>query len=199
MDIRALAVPGCFEFLPTTHRDSRGSFLEWFRAEDFRAAAGHPFTLAQANHSISRRGTLRGIHFALVPPGQAKYVYCPKGAVLDVAVDLRVGSPTFGISASARLDELERRALYLPEGVGHAFMALADGSALTYLCSTGYDPGRERGVNPLDPALALPWPGDIEPILSDRDRAAPTLAEADELPSDEECQAWYARLRAAGS
>lgn len=198
MDVRELAVPGCFEFLPTAHQDARGSFLEWFRAEDFVATVGHPLALAQANHSVSRRGTLRGVHFALVPPGQAKYVYCPRGAMLDVVLDLRVGSPTFGVSDSARLDEVERRAIYLCEGVGHAFLALADDSALTYLCSTGYAPSRERTVNPLDPALALPWPADVELILSDRDRSAPTLAAAGaagELPSYDECLAWYARLR----
>lgn len=197
MDARELAVPGCVEFLPTTHRDSRGSFLEWYRADDVRRVIGHPMPIAQANHSISRRGTLRGIHFALVPPGQAKYVYCPLGAILDVVVDLRVGSPTFGVSDSVRLDDVERRAVYVPEGVGHAFMALEDDSALTYLCSTGYDPSSEKTVDPLDPSLALPWPTDLEPVLSDRDRAAPGVVAAaalGQLPSYDACLARYADL-----
>lgn len=197
MDARELAVPGCVEFLPTTHRDARGGFLEWYRADELCGVIGHSMPIAQANHSISRRGTLRGIHFALVPPGQAKYVYCPRGAILDVVVDLRVGSPTFGVSDSVRLDEVERRALYVPEGVGHGFMALEDHSALTYLCSTGYDPAREKTVDPLDPSLALPWPADLEPVLSDRDRAAPGVADAaaaGELPSYDACVARYAAL-----
>lgn len=199
MDVRELAVPGCFEFLPTVHHDPRGAFLEWFRADVFTATVGHPLNVVQANHSVSRRGTLRGVHVALVPPGQAKYVYCPRGAVLDVVVDLRVGSPTFGVSDSVQLDERERRAVYLPEGIGHAFLALADDSALTYLCSTPYDPARERTIDPLDPALALPWPADLPPILSDRDRAAPGVqaaAAADGLPTYAACQGWRDQLLA---
>jgi dTDP-4-dehydrorhamnose 3,5-epimerase len=158
----------------------------------------HPLTVKQANHSVSSRGTLRGVHFADVPPGQAKYVYCTRGAVLDVVVDLRVGSPTFGVSDAVRLDEQDRRGIYLSEGLGHAFLALTDDANVTYLCSTPYAPGREHGVHPLDPELELPWPQDVEPLLSDKDTAAPTLAEARErglLPSYEQCTAYYATLR----
>lgn len=201
MNVRELAVPGCFEFAPTLHRDGRGTFLEWYRADSFAAVVGHELTIAQANHSVSRLGTLRGIHYALVPPGQAKYVYCPRGAVLDVVIDLRVGSPSFGVSDSVRLDDLDRRAVYLREGIGHAFMALADDSALTYLCSTGYDPDRERAVNVLDPDLHLPWPADVAPVLSDRDRAAPRLRDARRagiLPSYDACLAHYDALRTGG-
>jgi len=101
---------------------------------------------------------VRGIHFADVPPGQAKYVTCPRGAVLDYMVDVRVGSPTFGAVDVVRLDSEHRRAVYLSEGLGHAFLALEDNSTLTYLCSTGYAPGREHGINPVDPGLGLPLP-----------------------------------------
>lgn len=201
MDARELAVPGCFEFAPTQHRDDRGAFLEWYHAERFADVVGHRLTVAQANHSVSRRGTMRGLHYALVPPGQAKYVYCPRGAVLDVVVDLRVGSPTFGVSDTTRLDDVDRRALYLPEGVGHAFLALADDSALTYLCSTGYNPEREKAVNVLDPVFGLPWPDDVDPVLSERDRSAPGLEHAlgeGLLPSYDACVARYATLRANG-
>ncbi|MBA2416136.1 MAG: dTDP-4-dehydrorhamnose 3,5-epimerase family protein [Geodermatophilaceae bacterium] len=201
MNVRELAVSRCFEFAPMQHRDERGTFLEWYRADPFAAAVGHRLTVAQANHSVSRRGTLRGIHYALVPPGQGKYVYCPRGAVVDVVIDLRVGSPTFGVSDSTRLDEVDRRAVYLPEGVGHAFMALVDDSALTYLCSTGYDPGREKAVNVLDPEVDLPWPADIDPVISERDRAAPSLQQARSegmLPSYDACLARYEALRTSG-
>lgn len=201
MHVRELAVPGCFEFAPTQHRDERGAFLEWYRAETFAAVVGHELTVAQANHSVSRRGTLRGIHYALVPPGQAKYVYCPRGAVLDVVVDLRVGSPTFGVNDSTRLDDVDRRAVYLPEGIGHAFLSLVDGSALTYLCSSGYDPEREKAVGALDPALGLPWPSDLEPLLSERDLAAPSLLQAEYdgiLPTYDACLARYRALRTNG-
>jgi len=199
MQVRELAVPGSWEFTPRVFGDDRGAFLEWFKAEEFERAVGQSFTIAQANHSISRRGVVRGVHFALVPPSQAKYVYCPKGAVLDVIIDIRVGSPTFGKLDSVRLDDTDRRAVYLREGLGHAFMALEDDSVVTYLCSTGYNPGRELGVNPLDPALALPWPAGIEPLLSDKDRDAPSLEQAREqgiLPSWDDCQEFYRSLTA---
>jgi dTDP-4-dehydrorhamnose 3,5-epimerase len=115
-------------------------------------------------------------------------------------VDLRVGSPAFGQVDSVRLDPQDRRAVYLPEGVGHAFVALEDDSCVVYLCSTSYAPGRERGVNPLDPELALPLPAGLDLVLSDKDRAAPTLAEAraaGELPTWEATQAYLADLASA--
>lgn len=198
MQTRALKIDGAWEFTPKAFGDDRGVFLEWFKAEVFSDAVGHELAIAQANQSVSARGVLRGIHFAAVPPSQAKYVYCPKGAVLDVVIDIRVGSPTFGEWDAVQLDDVDRRAVYLSEGLGHAFMSLADGSAVTYLCSTGYNPSREFGTHPLDPALGLPWPTDIAPILSDKDAAAPTLAEAEQqgiLPTFAECQEFYAALR----
>ncbi|MGY1708243.1 dTDP-4-dehydrorhamnose 3,5-epimerase family protein [Geodermatophilus sp. SYSU D00758] len=201
MDVRELAVPDSYVLDLVPHGDPRGRFTEWYRADVLAAATGHPLPLAQANHSVSARGVLRGVHFALVPPGQAKYVYCPAGRVLDVVVDVRVGSPTFGVHDSVLLDSEQPRALYLAEGLGHAFVSLAEGSSVTYLVSTGYSPGREFGVHPLDPALDLPWPADVEFELSAKDRAAPTLEEAREqglLPTMEQCLARYAELRAAG-
>lgn len=197
MQVRELAVPGALEFTPRQHGDDRGLFLEWFKVEELQAAVGHPLTLAQANLSVSRAATLRGVHFADVPPGQAKYVTCPAGAVLDFIVDIRVGSPTFGATDVVRLDGKDRRAVYLSEGLGHAFLALEDNSTLTYLCSTGYSPGREHGINPLDPALGLALPDGVDFLLSDKDRDAPTLAEAAEsglLPTWDACQAYVATL-----
>jgi dTDP-4-dehydrorhamnose 3,5-epimerase len=198
VQVEQLKVPGSFSFTPKQWPDPRGVFLEWFKAPVLREALGHDLVLRQANHSVSSRGTLRGVHFADVPPGQAKYVYCTRGAVLDVVVDIRDGSPTFGASDSVRLDDVDRRAIYLPEGVGHAFLALTDDASVTYLCSEPYNPTGEHGIHPLDPELALPWPDDVEPLLSDKDAAAPTLAEARAtglLPSYDACQAFYASLR----
>jgi dTDP-4-dehydrorhamnose 3,5-epimerase len=173
-------------------------FLEWFKGAVVEEAVGHRLALAQANHSVSSRGTLRGVHFADVPPSQAKYVYCTRGAVLDIVVDIRVGSPTFGACDSVRLDDVDRRGIYLSEGLGHAFLALTDDANVTYLCSAPYAPAREHGINPLDPALDLPLPPDVEPLLSDKDAAAPTLAEAEArglLPSYDACLAFYDSLR----
>jgi dTDP-4-dehydrorhamnose 3,5-epimerase len=175
-----LTVAGALELTPVQHGDARGVFLEWFRGDVIADRRGAPLPLAQANCSVSGAGTLRGVHYAQVPPGQAKYVTCVTGAVLDLVVDLRVGSPTFGAVDSVLLDTEHRRAVYLPEGLGHAFLALQDASTVVYLCSTGYDPAREFGIDPLDPELALPLPAGIDLVLSEKDRAAPTLAEARE-------------------
>jgi dTDP-4-dehydrorhamnose 3,5-epimerase len=200
VEIRELAVPDSYAIDLVAHGDARGRFAEWYRADVLAEATGYGLTLAQANHSISARGVLRGVHFALVPPGQAKYVYCPVGRVLDVVVDVRVGSPTFGVHDAVVLDSEQPRAVYLGEGLGHAFVSLADSSSVTYLVSTGYAPDREFGVHPFDPELGLPWPSDVEYQLSAKDQAAPTLAEARDrglLPTMEQCAAWYETLRAA--
>lgn len=201
MEIRELAVPDSYVLDLVPHGDARGRFTEWYKADALAGATGFGLSLAQANHSVSARGVLRGVHFALVPPGQGKYVYCPAGKVLDVIVDIRVGSPTFGAHDSVLLDSDEPRAVYLAEGLGHAFVSLADNSSVTYLVSTGYSPGREFGINPMDPELGLPWPTDLEFEFSAKDQAAPTLDEAKAqglLPTMEQCAARYAELRAAG-
>ncbi|MCZ2806503.1 dTDP-4-dehydrorhamnose 3,5-epimerase [Modestobacter sp. VKM Ac-2983] len=200
MQIRELAVPDAYALDLVPHGDARGRFTEWFRADVLAEAIGPGFRIAQANHSVSARGALRGVHFASVPPGQAKYVYCPAGTVLDVVVDLRVGSPTFGVHDTVLLDGERPRAVYLAEGLGHAFISLADASSVTYLVSTGYSPGREFGVHPMDPELDLPWPADVEFELSAKDLAAPTLAAAREqglLPTMAQCRARYAEVRAS--
>ncbi|WP_436492038.1 dTDP-4-dehydrorhamnose 3,5-epimerase family protein [Actinokineospora sp. HUAS TT18] len=198
MQARELKIPGTFEFTPRTFPDSRGVFVSPFQGDAFAEAVGHRLTVAQTNHSKSKRGSIRGLHFADVPPGQAKYVYCPQGALLDFVVDIRVGSPTYGVWDAVRLDPVDFRAVYVPEGIGHGFVALEDDTVISYLCSTGYNPGAEHGINPLDPELALPWSPDVEPLLSEKDAAAPTLAEAAAaglLPRYEDCQARYAALR----
>ncbi|CRK59671.1 dTDP-4-dehydrorhamnose 3,5-epimerase [Alloactinosynnema sp. L-07] len=197
MQARELKVPGAFEFTPRVFPDSRGLFVSPFQEDVFLDAVGHRLTVAQTNHSKSRRGSIRGLHFADVPPGQAKYVHCSQGALLDIVVDIRVGSPTFGVWDSVRLDPLDFRAVYVPEGLAHGIMALEDDTVISYLCSTGYNPGAEHGINPLDPELALPWSADVEPTLSEKDAAAPTLAEAlaaGLLPRYEDCLARYAAL-----
>ena len=203
MEYRELTVPGVWEVTPKQFGDDRGLFLEWFKSSTFVDAVGHPLDLQQANASVSAAGVLRGIHFADVPPGQAKYVTCVKGAVLDVAVDIRVGSPTFGTWDTVLLDDVDRRGIYLPEGIGHAFLSLEDGSTVVYLCSTGYAPGREHGVHPLDAGIGIDWPTvgrDGAPLaiqLSDKDAIAPTLTQAEAdglLPAFESVRAYVAGL-----
>ena len=204
MEIRELSISGAFEVTPRVHGDDRGAFLEWFRADRFADATGHRFTLAQANASVSAAGTLRGIHFAQLPPSQAKWVTCLRGSVLDVIVDIRVGSPTYGAWDQVVLDDADRRAAYLSEGLGHAFMALEDDSVVSYLCSAPYAPGREHGVHPLDPAIGIEWPttgrdgAPLRPLLSAKDEQAPTLAEAEAvglLPSYDQARSFVASLQ----
>ncbi|WP_410653926.1 dTDP-4-dehydrorhamnose 3,5-epimerase family protein [Amycolatopsis sp. lyj-112] len=201
MQARRLSIPDSFEFTPRVFPDHRGLFAAPFQEEAFIEAVGHPLRLAQTNHSFSRRGTIRGVHFADTPPGQAKYVYCPRGSLLDVIVDLRVGSPNFGEWTSVVLDSVQYKSVYLAEGLGHAFVALEDETVMAYICSEPYNPAGEHGINPLDPDLALPWPRDIEPVLSEKDTDAPGFQEALDkglLPHYDECVAHYEKLRAQG-
>jgi dTDP-4-dehydrorhamnose 3,5-epimerase len=203
---RELTVPGAWEVTPRQFGDPRGLFLEWFKESAFAEVVGQPLRLAQANCSVSAAGVVRGIHFADVPPSQAKYVTCLAGAVLDVVVDLRLGSPTFAWWDSVLLDDTERRAVYLSEGLGHAFMSLADGSAVAYLCSEEYAPAREHAVHPLDPDVGIEWPArardgsPLEPLLSAKDAAAPSLAEARQaglLPRAADVEAYLGTLRSS--
>ncbi|GAA0278451.1 dTDP-4-dehydrorhamnose 3,5-epimerase family protein [Cryptosporangium japonicum] len=196
MKIRPLSIDGAWEITPVQHGDPRGLFTEWYRFDHLAEAVGHPLRLAQGNLSVSARGVVRGIHFADVPPSQAKYVTCVRGAVVDVIVDLRVGSPTFGQHELVQLDETDRRAVYIAEGLGHGFCALTDDATLTYLCSETFAPTREHAIHPLDPDLGIQWPVD-EPQLSAKDAAAPSLAAAradGALPDYEECKRYYALL-----
>ncbi|MFI1291486.1 dTDP-4-dehydrorhamnose 3,5-epimerase [Streptomyces sp. NPDC020792] len=195
--MRPLRIEGAWVDTPQVFTDGRGRFHEWFKDERFQDSTGQGLRLAQANCSRSVRGTLRGIHFASFPPGQAKYVTCVGGAILDVVVDIRTGSPTFGEWEAVRLDDTTHHCVYLSEGLGHAFMALEDNSTVVYLCSEGYAPQREHGINPLDPRLAISWPGDLAPLLSEKDAAAPTLEEAERqglLPSFEDCAVYRGDL-----
>ena len=206
MRVRDLAIPGAWEFTPQQFGDDRGMFLEWFKGDEFHNLIGHDLDLRQANMSSSAAGVIRGIHYADIPPSQAKYVTCPKGAVFDVVVDIRVGSPTFGSWDAVVLDDVDRRAVYVSEGLGHAFCSLEDGSVVTYLCSAEYAPEREHSVAALDDAIGIDWPArarngsPLKYELSAKDAAAPTLRQAREsglLPTYTDALA-YLRPRNAG-
>jgi len=197
MDIRALKIDGSFEITPRQFPDDRGLFLESFRGDRLAEAIGHRMDIIQTNVSISSRGTIRGVHFADVPPSQAKYVTALSGSFIDFAIDIRVGSPTFGQWDSVLLDTVDRRAIYLAEGLGHTICCLQDDSTVMYLCSATYDPVREHAINPLDPELGLALPDDVTSVLSAKDAAAPSLSEAAAqglLPMYDECIRYYAEL-----
>ena len=199
MQIRELSVPNSYEVTPVQWPDDRGTFLEWYRFDKLEAVVGHSLDLKQANLSVSRRGSVRGIHFADFPGSQAKYVIAPKGAVLDFVIDIRVGSPTFGSWDSVLLDDVDHRAVYIGEGLGHAFVALTEGAVVSYLVSDVFNPEREHGINAADPEIGLAFPLDASELLySEKDIAAPTLAEMLEknaLPTIDQANEHLAALR----
>ncbi|MFI8404593.1 dTDP-4-dehydrorhamnose 3,5-epimerase [Streptomyces sp. SID5770] len=178
MHIADTAVPGAYVVTPESHTDERGDFFEGLRTDHLEAATGHPFVPRQINYSTSRRNTLRGIHGVAIPPGQAKYVTCVRGALRDIVVDLRVGSPTFGAYATHELDAASGRAVYVPEGVGHGFLTLTDDTCICYVLSSVYVPGTQIDINPLDAELALPWGFTEPPLMSRKDATAPGVREA---------------------
>jgi dTDP-4-dehydrorhamnose 3,5-epimerase len=202
VDFRELRVADSYEITPRLIGDDRGTFFEWYRFDKLAEVVGHPLTLRQANTSVSRAGVVRGIHFADIPIGQAKYVTATSGAVIDFAIDIRVGSPTFGQWDSVLLDTIDRRAIYLAEGLGHAFVALEDNSTVSYLVSDVFAPTREHGINPLDADIGLAFPAGVQDlVLSPKDLDAPGLREAEGLgllPSWEECTNLYSSLANGG-
>lgn len=159
---------------PRIHHDSRGFFAEVYRANEF-SMLGVREEFVQENHSRSGKGTLRGLHYQLRHP-QAKLCRVIRGAVFDVAVDIRQGSPTFGRFASATLTAENMRSIYIPAGFAHGFVVLSDDAEFLYKCSDYYDPGAEHGVLWSDPALGIEW-NVTDPILSDKDRGYPRLAD----------------------
>lgn len=197
MDVTGLKIPHSYVVTPKVHSDDRGDFWEWYKFDQLAEHVGHPLSLRQANASVSKRGVFRGIHFAELHPGQAKYVTCPVGEVLDIVVDIRVGSATFGQVETVLLNDKNRKAVYLAEGLGHGFIALTDNAVVNYLVSSVYNPHLEHGINPLDPVLGLTDFENIEISLSPKDLEAPSLQSALEnglLPTWEDSLARYEQL-----
>jgi dTDP-4-dehydrorhamnose 3,5-epimerase len=196
--ITPLDIPDAHLIEPRVFSDERGAFLEWFRADRLAETLGRQVPIVQANTSVSARGVVRGIHFADVPLGQAKYVTVNRGAIVDYVVDLRVGSPTFGQWQGVELSAENRYALFLAEGLGHAFVSLEADTSVSYLVTDVFRPEREHAVHPLDGDLGLDYrmPAS-ELILSAKDEAAPSFAQAQEdglLPTWQDCQQRYSDL-----
>lgn len=202
MQIRELSIPDSYEITPQPFPDDRGVFMEWYRFDRFAEVVGHPIDLRQGNLSVSKKGVVRGIHFADVPRGQAKYVSALHGAVLDFVVDIRVGSPTFGKWDSVLLDDVQHRSIYIAEGLGHAFVSLTVGAVVSYLVSDTYNAAWEHGIDPRDSQIGLAFPKEAgELILSSKDADAPGLAEAAEnglLPRWTELRAFYSSQNTIG-
>ncbi|MEJ5997658.1 dTDP-4-dehydrorhamnose 3,5-epimerase [Corynebacterium sp. H130] len=183
-------VQGVFLSEPKIFPDNRGTFNEWFKASEFEGAIGYPFDLQQSNISFSKKGVLRGLHFADIPPGQAKFVTCMSGAILDVVFDCREGSPTFGKWFAVELTAENRKSLYLPIGVAHGFLALED-ATVAYLVSSEYEPALEHTIDPF--SVGIDWP-QADYILSDKDKEAPSLEEV-QLPQFADCAEFEKMLR----
>jgi dTDP-4-dehydrorhamnose 3,5-epimerase len=178
MKLTPLGIKGVWLAESPVWRDGRGSFCEWFKSEDVRAATGRDFEIKQANISISSAGTLRGIHYSMAPLGQAKWITCVSGLIQDVIVDIRPASKTFGKWVDVMLEEKAGTAVFISEGLGHGFLALQDNTAVAYLISTPFLPEVEFGINPLDESVGVNWHMNVISMnISDKDRMAPTLAE----------------------
>lgn len=176
--ITPMSISGAYRIDPVPIPDARGSFFELVRTSELQTASEWELGVRQVNFSRSRRDTVRGIHGTAVPPGQAKLVTCVRGAAIDIAIDIRVGSPTFGQFEVTRQVAQDATAVYLPDGLGHAFQALTDDTVMCYLCSTEYVPGTMIELDALDKELGLPWELGGPAIRSNKDAAAPTLKQA---------------------
>jgi NDP-hexose 3,5-(Or5-) epimerase len=195
-----MTVPGAYRIDPEPLMDLRGHFYESVKNSSLQAVTGWDLTIRQVNFSVSKRNTMRGIHGTLLPPGQAKFITCVRGLAMDIAVDLRIGSPTFGHYDVTYQSPESGTAVYLPDGIGHAFLSLADDTTMCYLCSMEYVPGTMVDIDALDPELALPWELTEPPIRSAKDAAAPSLMEAAAaglLPTYEQCMGTFALRNAS--
>lgn len=181
MSFTPLKIQGSWVFEPRKFDDDRGSFHEVFKLSQVSEVLGRAFEVKQVNHSISKAGVIRGIHWADVPPGQAKYVSCFRGSIWDVVVDIRVGSPTFGQWDAAELSAENGKCVLIEEGLGHVFLALEDDSVVSYLCSEPFNPSAEHGINPLDQDVAIPFSSKLISAsfeISPKDSAALGLHQA---------------------
>jgi dTDP-4-dehydrorhamnose 3,5-epimerase len=178
MKLTPLGIDGAWLAESPVWSDVRGFFREWFKSEDVKAATGRDFEIAQANISLSSAGTLRGIHYSIAQRGQAKWITCVSGSIQDVIVDIRPESKTFGRWIDVELKGDLGKAVLISEGLGHAFLALEDNSAVAYLVSTPFSPADEFEINPLDKKIGINWGMDFGSLkISGKDKIAPTLAE----------------------
>jgi dTDP-4-dehydrorhamnose 3,5-epimerase len=190
MKATSLSIDGSWKIEFERFDDNRGFFYESFKEEDFKTNIGRNFNIKQTNTSSSSKGSVRGIHFAMIPPSQAKLIQCQRGSIKDFVIDIRTGSPTFGKFEVVELSENSASAVFIEEGLAHAFVALENNTVVTYYVTEKYNPEREKGINPFDKTLNIKWP-DLELVLSEKDKKAGALEELKEdglLPSYDECK-----------
>ena len=196
MNVTPLKIDGAWVVELKKFEDSRGFFYESFREDIAKKYFGREFKIKQSNTSVSKKGSVRGIHYALIPPSQAKYVQCQKGSIIDYVIDIRIGSPTFSQFVEVELSATNPQAIFIEEGLAHAFVALEDETVVTYFVSENYNPEREKGINPFDADLNIKWP-DINLELSEKDKLAISLKEAkvqNLLPIYDDCKKFIKSL-----
>ncbi|PLX83394.1 MAG: dTDP-4-dehydrorhamnose 3,5-epimerase [Desulfuromonas sp.] len=178
MNIFKTIIPDVLLIEPKVFGDDRGFFFESFNQKLFQEKTGLDVTFVQDNHSRSTRGVLRGLHYQLPPAAQGKLVRCVVGEVFDVAVDIRRSSSTFGQWVGELLSADNKRQLWIPPGFAHGFMVLSGAAEFLYKATDYYAPEHDRAIRWDDPALAIEWPGSVEPVLSAKDLAAPGFSAA---------------------
>ena len=196
MDFEKLEIDGSWVINFNKFEDNRGYFFESFKLNLCEEIFKRPLSIKQANTSVSKKGSVRGIHYALVPPSQAKYVHCQQGSIIDYVIDIRVGSPTFSQFVEVELSATNPQAIFIEEGLAHAFVALEDETVVTYFVSENYNPEREKGINPFDSDLNIKWPS-INLELSEKDKLAISLKEArvqNLLPMFDDCKKFIKSL-----
>jgi dTDP-4-dehydrorhamnose 3,5-epimerase len=196
MKVTPLKIDGSWIIDLNKFEDGRGFFYESFRDDIAKKYFGREFNIKQSNTSVSKKGSVRGIHYALLPPSQAKFVQCQKGSIIDYVIDIRVGSPTFSQFVEVELNSAKPQAIFIEEGLAHAFVALEDETVVTYFISENYNPEREKGINPFDSDLNIKWP-DINLELSEKDKLAISLKEAQVqnlLPIFDDCKRFIKSL-----
>ena len=196
MKVTPLKIDGSWLIELNRFEDNRGFFYESFRDDIAKKYFGREFCIKQSNTSVSKKGSVRGIHYALVPPSQAKYVQCQKGSIVDYIIDVRVGSPTFSQFVEVELSATNPQAIFIEEGLAHAFVAMEDETVVTYFVSENYNPEREKGINPFDSDLNIKWPN-INLELSEKDKLAISLKEAQVqnlLPMFDDCKKFIKSL-----
>ena len=196
MKAHPLSISGSWKIEFQKFDDNRGFFYESFKEEDFKNQIGRSLNIKQTNTSSSSKGSVRGIHYALVPPSQAKLVQCQRGSIKDYVIDIRIGSPTFGKFEEIELNENSAAAIFIEEGLAHAFVALENQTVVTYYVTEKYNPKREKGINPFDKTLNILWP-EIDLSLSEKDKAAISLEQAKDqgiLTTYDECKKFIKSL-----
>ena len=182
MTLEKLSISGAFLSTHKVFPDERGMFREWFKSEEIQTIDQN-FSVQQANYSKSKQWVIRGIHYSLAPQGQAKVVTCASGAIVDVLIDLRVGSPTYLKNEQVELSDEAGKVIYIPTGVGHGFVVTSELASIVYLTSSRYAPEYEKAISPMDADLDIRWPlpSDQQAIISKADIEAISLVRAAEL------------------